>query len=960
MRNTRHRIAGHLIPIWFLLVATAAFGQRLDDDWRLCDTCFKGFDVEQRTGGRLPIGGESIWNPGIAIDSLNMTFGYYYGGPVSLARISAPARWWPCPEGRRWRDSIDHIFWRDAADRGFRVYYSPADLFQMWRSALSAEYYHGVDPAHIRPQEYAAGWRASGISYPMIPRNFVSAVTMPAASDDSTLIAGRQQYTSIVMQEGEHRFYDTLRNYNGAYADSTHYFDISLTLHIETDDEIFEKLAPTDTIAYAILYRREDTLQRAPGACACDWAVPFERLAVTKETYVNASGTEVVMGEPPSGLPYRTVTFPVNFLRDSIKASDADGNPIRIADVVESRVGCEPTTLDTIALRDSVPRYMVLYGNPLRGPDTDPACVDRCDSLFAALRRTGHINPNTIQADPVPVRSDFFFDIYTTNRIPLTFLRSRIGSHLLTIVERGGLDTMIRRIVDGVLTDTTWNNALSRLTAQFSLNDEPREGSYGFYRTVSSRVQRFTRERDSTRNSGIFSNPYWDFNTFRAFGGDYDTLSRKMIGTWMEHLYPIEGPLPIGYANPDSMHGGFGNGWYGKLIATSTDTGYAAYTLGIREKLGIKKRSIREAVDVARFRYLHLAPPHPVMTNVQVGGWLFFDYETGRGRGYLPGFRDGRRPTTPEEIIAQSWLALHCGVDGIMYSDMIYDGNHFGPIHHTSGEHSGNYDTLQPPMPFPPFTDTLFRIPKMWTGMEQRFTAIREITNEIRRIDTIYSKLIYDREALGVDDTTLDFSSVPLVDSLFAIRAKRYMPYDPDTGFADSTADPRSETYMEITQLNPDPADAERSAGVRYLLVTNLRCWPVETMIADGRKGLGAIDARRPVVLFNNITGIEADSFVVEWVGHESEWRDTAAFNEPAALRWLKPGWGAMYRIIPIPISRPGNGSLLPAPKRRVPPYSFVPVPSGSFGSTMITSSRSITTEPGFAPFGLRTYFLRV
>ena len=47
----------------------------------------------------------------------------------------------------------------------------------------------------------------------------------------------------------------------------------------------------------------------------------------------------------------------------------------------------------------------------------------------------------------------------------------------------------------------------------------------------------------------------------------------------------------------------------------------------------------------------------------------------------------------------------------------------------------------------------------------------------------------------------------------------------------------------------------------------------------------------------------------MEWVGHESEWRDTGAFYAETELRWLKPGWGALYRIIPIPAGISSHGT---------------------------------------------------
>ena len=63
---------------------------------------------------------------------------------------------------------------------------------------------------------------------------------MGADIADSTLIAGRPQYAALATREGEHRFYDTLRTYNGSYVDSSHFFDVSITLYIDTAQVIEE------------------------------------------------------------------------------------------------------------------------------------------------------------------------------------------------------------------------------------------------------------------------------------------------------------------------------------------------------------------------------------------------------------------------------------------------------------------------------------------------------------------------------------------------------------------------------------------------------------------------------------------------------------------------------------------------------------------------------------------------
>ncbi|MBL7987115.1 MAG: T9SS type A sorting domain-containing protein [Chlorobi bacterium] len=118
-------------------------------------------------------------------------------------------------------------------------------------------------------------------------------------------------------------------------------------------------------------------------------------------------------------------------------------------------------------------------------------------------------------------------------------------------------------------------------------------------------------------------------------------------------------------------------------------------------------------------------------------------------------------------------------------------------------------------------------------------------------------------------------------------------------------ADSIQHTYLEITHYKFK--DQQRSAtGERVLLVTNKRTWPTDwdhdstNPYWDGNYGLGAIDVRLPVLRLKNSTGVVADSFIIERVGEPYAWRDTGAFGQNLPLQWLEPGWGAMYRVIPL------------------------------------------------------------
>ena len=126
---------------------------------------------------------------------------------------------------------------------------------------------------------------------------------------------------------------------------------------------------------------------------------------------------------------------------------------------------------------------------------------------------------------------------------------------------------------------------------------------------------------------------------------------------------------------------------------------------------------------------------------------------------------------------------------------------------------------------------------------------------------------------------------------------------------------------METTVYTPIWRDSvNQKQGVRYACFTNRRTWPIDfgTYSADSTTeridektlydedghcasfGLGNIDVRRPVVVLKNSTSVMADRFRIVNVSDTTHsWE--ANVGETVALDWLKPGWGAFYKIIPIP-----------------------------------------------------------
>ena len=169
-------------------------------------------------------------------------------------------------------------------------------------------------------------------------------------------------------------------------------------------------------------------------------------------------------------------------------------------------------------------------------------------------------------------------------------------------------------------------------------------------------------------------------------------------------------------------------------------------------------------------------------------------------------------------------------------------------------------------------------------------------------------------------DTNQSFTELPVVRELWAERAKRYTfdTVGSELQFIGSdTLDPREETFMEVTHFHPLPGIGEHySDGSRFLLITNRLCWPVDTrtygdsaskrfdLLAPhstfGSQGLGAIDVRRPRVLFSNHTDVLADSLIVERISATEPWIDTIAVADTALLPWLRPGRGGLFRVQPL------------------------------------------------------------
>ncbi|HVZ41460.1 MAG TPA: hypothetical protein VHI13_19420 [Candidatus Kapabacteria bacterium] len=137
---------------------------------------------------------------------------------------------------------------------------------------------------------------------------------------------------------------------------------------------------------------------------------------------------------------------------------------------------------------------------------------------------------------------------------------------------------------------------------------------------------------------------------------------------------------------------------------------------------------------------------------------------------------------------------------------------------------------------------------------------------------------------------------------------------DTTGGGSDTLYDRHDSTFIVATIFSPNTADTDRYS--RYLVVTNMRCWPydekhyssyVSSFHTTDTVGLGAIDARRPVVILKNSTGIIADSVRVQRIGDTTV--RTVAYGAPVPLEWLPPGWGYMYKMTPVIVGVSKNGT---------------------------------------------------
>lgn len=869
---------------------------------------------------------------GLLKGALHIDYIQLYGEECNLSHLDS-ATW----HGLSFEDSVTHAqdrdFYRAAYDTGMKVVTSPCSVAELFDDCVALENYYGwnadtvdavgfTDPGYIPP---GGIWRndslffATMARYDTLPnRRFFGATFLTQYLHGDTLMAGGSKHTYT----GLH----TARNWYSRFGkpDSSSYFDVALTLKANGDslNRPIPPIADTAVIAYALLYRRDTSGQWRNDTisdCGCNFYYPMRKYAITKSLYLNNDSSRL---DPNTG--YKEFTYTLQFL-DSIYGT---GYPVTVQRWHSSIV-------DTI-YRPGGPgshRYNPVGRSPLpsgAGNDTAQRCGSYCTRLLAALKAQGMLPPTAFNREDAVEGSDFYVDIYTTRVVPVTFLKAIVSNHVTSSVKNNVLDGVIQAAIDSIHADTMRAGrtmALEPMLWRYGIRDEPYLERFLSYRLLSSKVQRAVLARDTNDRRGIWCNPIGESSSLRAYSGDLDSTDIKMVQMVADQQYNISGALPIRYANIDSMSA-VANGSFYRLTTQDAVIGsdtvryrftmgnsapdYNYYTLRNQGALSIKVAQITEAVDVARNRFSRLgAAPYPVYYVSQVQGKL----------ADTTHFESDWRPTTPEEITVQPWLALTCGVDGLVFSDFQYYYPELGVMHGSSDSATMSrytnreYDSL---LSGDPRDAGKPGLPRMWLGFGTRLAAVKSITDALHdRILPVYRFLGRSPARISMHDTTQTLAAMPLVDSLFAEQARRYT-----TPFTDSTAfDARSRTYMDLAVFQPGrylPSDT--ASGARYLIVVNRRCWPIDTAVYSdsstqvldrfarwdtlagihhGTHGLGNIDVRRPVIVLKQSTEVIADSFRVAKVG-DSSWNAVVAPGERLNLDWLKPGSGEMYRITPV------------------------------------------------------------
>ncbi len=913
---------------------------------------YRGYDYDST----FRMGAHKLFFPDSG-QALHLEFTQTYTGPSSLHRYD-PSRW--AASGRaRWADSLAYVFWRRVKNAaGFKAVFAPDWIPSLVDATKTSENQWWYEPELTHGYQFETRG-ATGHQESRIENYFVYPVTFPSdTAPKATIMVGRPAYTWQGLGYGGYYNYATSSTSPGwpgppigplmefspteflpaEPTDYRPYFDLTVALNISTGSDDFRDLDTSSVLAFAVLYRRDTTGQtvpdpdhpgkRKPASCLCNYYVPFDTFNITKGVYLDTN-----QSRPIPGTIYREPRHMFKFPR---------WNKI--------------TGTDTLWCKDTMS-----YTFP-EGADSGTSCWVSCNFQLIALKSAGKLPSTAVNLGKMPTESDCYYHIYTTQKVPITFLRARLQPHSYILLEQGRFDDSINAVVDRIYSNPTDTSSVSPLLMRTSITDEIWNPKYRPYMRIASKVQRRVLDNWSSAplvngiRRGLWSNPMGDIAPFRAFSGDLDSTDIKMVHMMAVQQYQLSGATPIKYANMDSMARAANDTYYkvnpaspdaiiryranGKVIPDNdhttpvwrTDTArvrlivgnsvpdHRWYTIEKQRYFGGKADEMLYAADIARKRFIAQGKgTYPVYYVAQVHG----SFSASGGFTW--------RPPTPEEITAQAWLALATSMDGLVFSDFCSSAPDLGVMPWDMGYAPyKEFDTLS--WHERKWGDTNV-FPKMWLGFRSRFGAVRKATDEFAaNVLPMYNKLVRDGKSIAANDTSTDASSarwtirtyrsMPLLDTVRAEQASQFIPDSTGNGAFTPTAtfDDRANTFVQATVYEPGwQLAAQRDSGVRYLLVLNRRTWPIDFgLYSDSTAkvldtlarydlprgfthdtvGLGNIDVRRPWVRLKNSAGTLYNAFVVERVG--SSWRDTVPVGVDRPLQWLEPGWGAFYKVTPV------------------------------------------------------------
>jgi hypothetical protein len=904
----RHLLRLPLVVIATLVTALASYGQTTSETYPdyLFDSTFVigGYDINR------------TWLQDSVTERLGFNALAFYGAPTHID--SATIAQSTDSGFVRLRTLVD---WNAQSGRPAKYIYTPSHIGALGKRGTALESYAGNNSAVLQVSTFEQLDTSGAFEDDFYGTRHIYGWTAPAFVGPERILSDRPRYTQRAFVDTAHLahtyqsidsmrpphttsvspvtiagLYSSLAAIVPAYADSSHYYYVSLAFKVNTS---LASIAPTDTLMNITLFKRDyfqqDTL-------LCNIYVPFKTAAITRDAYENG-----------------TLTIEDDYREYSLLFSNI--------------------WKTTATSRHLVSRYFP-GAEPVNGCGT----CSSCDALINSRRArpttdTLHLPAGTFNAPNFVVGSDFYYRVTTTGKVGLTLLRGTVSTHLHHRLSRSTLlDTLVRFDVASLYRDSVLNATYRA----FGMVDEPSFEQHKTFGILSRKVQRYLRAIDPVawNRRNVATELYGNYDGLRAFSNDFDTTALKSVQIMISDRYLAHGhdPISLHYANPERM----------SLQATDT-----LYRMRLRDTLGTRRRMIigtspsdyqfftkrtqdrfgtfsemagatyatlgtpswlpnlARCVDVAQFRYRDRGPGTPVYLLADVHGMVEVS-----GLAYK---REYWKPIpTPEEIRAQAWLGMNCGVNGILFSEMIFGGSMIGPLRIDTSLRgnpaNANYDRLVTEKSPTLFLDTT------WVGYTSRWNAIKEVTRDLRYIDSVigWKNLRYEQEQISVHDTTMAFRAIPMVDTLLSELAVDTI--QAFTSYSPRRYDERSATFVELTHLWPRRGDSTGTArNARYILVTNRRIHPMDFNDYDTLtrrkfdtaagansaftrhklRGLGNIDVRRPALELKNSTSVIAKRLLVERID-TGAWSVNVPSDSLFSLQWLRPGQGALYRITPI------------------------------------------------------------